>query len=85
MLAWSFWSLNGGLVLMVVLSLLPIGFLQTQAAIEQGPWWARSAEFLQTPMMNTLRWLRAPGDTLFALGAVFLAWFVVGLKTAQRT
>lgn len=80
-LAWSFWALNGGLVLMVVLSLLPIGLLQTQAAIEQGTWWARSAEFLQTPLMNTLRWLRAPGDMLFGLGAVLLAWFVVGLKT----
>jgi nitric oxide reductase subunit B len=80
-LEWSFWSLNGGLVLMVVLSMLPIGILQTQAAIEQGTWWARSAEFLQTPLMGTLRWLRAPGDTVFALGAVFLAWFVVGLKT----
>jgi nitric oxide reductase subunit B len=31
--------------------------------------------------MDTLRWLRAPGDTVFALGAVLLAWFVVGLKT----
>ncbi|HLL52892.1 MAG TPA: nitric-oxide reductase large subunit [Myxococcaceae bacterium] len=80
-LAWSFWLLNGGLVLMVVLSMLPIGLLQTVAAVEQGTWWARSAEFLQTPAMQVLRWLRAPGDTVFALGAVLLAWFVVGLKT----
>jgi nitric oxide reductase subunit B len=49
--------------------------------IEQGTWWARSAEFLQTPLMNTLRWMRAPGDTLFAVGAGFLAWFILGLKT----
>ncbi|HSP78763.1 MAG TPA: cbb3-type cytochrome c oxidase subunit I, partial [Myxococcaceae bacterium] len=80
-LAWSFWAINGGLVLMVVLSMLPIGLLQTMAAIEQGTWWARSAEFLQTPLMNTLRWLRVPGDTLFALGAGLLAWFIVGLGT----
>jgi nitric oxide reductase subunit B len=80
-LAWSFWSLNAGLVLMVVLSMLPIGILQTVAAVEQGTWWARSADFLQTPLMGTLRWLRAPGDTVFALGVGFLAWFVVGLKT----
>jgi nitric oxide reductase subunit B len=80
-LAWAFWSINAGLVLMVVLSLLPIGVLQTQAAIEQGTWWARSAEFMQTPLMDTLRWLRVPGDVLFAVGAVLLAWFVVGLKT----
>lgn len=72
---------HAGLVLMVVLSMLPIGILQTIAAVEQGTWWARSADFLQTPLMNTLRWLRAPGDTVFALGVGFLAWFVVGLKT----
>jgi nitric oxide reductase subunit B len=80
-LAWAFWSINAGLVLMVVLSMLPIGILQTVAAVEQGTWWARSAEFLQTPLMDTLRWLRAPGDTLFALGGACLAWFVLGLKT----
>jgi nitric oxide reductase subunit B len=31
--------------------------------------------------MTTLKWLRAPGDTLFALGAGCLAWFILGLKT----
>ena len=30
--------------------------------------------------MATLRWLRVPGDTLFAVGALALAWFVVGLR-----
>ena len=33
--------------------------------------------------MNTLRWLRVPGDTIFALGAVALVWFVAGLKTGH--
>jgi nitric oxide reductase subunit B len=80
-LAWAFWSINAGLMAMAVMSMLPIGVLQTMAAVEHGTWWARSAEFLQTPLMNTLRWLRAPGDTLFALGAGCLAWFILGLKT----
>ncbi len=80
-LAWAFWSINVGLMAMSVMSLLPIGVLQTKAAIEQGTWWARSAEFLQTPLMDMLRWLRVPGDVLFAVGAVLLAWFLVGLKT----
>ena len=31
--------------------------------------------------MNTLRWLRVIGDTIFALGALGLGWFVLGLKT----
>jgi nitric oxide reductase subunit B len=31
--------------------------------------------------MNTLRWLRVVGDTIFALGIFGLGWFVAGLKT----
>jgi nitric oxide reductase subunit B len=31
--------------------------------------------------MDTLRWLRVVGDTIFAAGMVALGWFVVGLKT----
>lgn len=80
-LSFSFWSLNVGLVLMVALSLLPIGLLQTAASIEHGMWYARSAEFLQQDHMVTLRWLRAVGDTVFALGVVGLGWFVLGLQT----
>lgn len=79
----AFWAINGGLALMVVMSLLPIGLLQTFAAIEQGTWWARSAEFLQTPLMDTLRWLRAPGDALFGVGIGVLVWFMLGLITGS--
>jgi nitric oxide reductase subunit B len=79
----AFWSINLGLAAMVLLSLLPIGLLQTVAAIEQGTWWARSAEFMQTPLMDTLRWLRAPGDALFGLGIGVLCWFVLGLITGR--
>ncbi|WP_141735159.1 nitric-oxide reductase large subunit [Oligoflexus tunisiensis] len=76
-LRWSFWLLNGGLMVMVLLSLLPIGLLQTQASVEHGLWYARSAEFLNTPLMQVLKWLRVPGDIIFALGvAALLAFFV---------
>jgi nitric oxide reductase subunit B len=81
LLSFSFWSLNAGLVLMVVLSLLPVGLLQTWASIEHGMWYARSAEFLQTGLMQNLRWLRVIGDTVFAAGIIGIAWFVLGLKT----
>lgn len=77
----AFWLINIGLVLMVSLSMLPIGLLQANAAISEGVWWARSAEFLQTPLMQNLRWMRAIGDTTFAVGALMLAWFIVGLLT----
>ncbi|MBE7463047.1 MAG: nitric-oxide reductase large subunit [Planctomycetes bacterium] len=80
-LSFAFWSINIGLALMVLLSLLPVGLLQTYASIEHGMWYARSAEFLQTDLMKSLRWLRAIGDTFFALGVVALGWFVLGLKT----
>jgi len=82
-LATAFWAINVGLALMVLLSLLPIGLLQTWAAVEHGTWYARSAEFLQTGMMNTLRWLRVIGDTIFAVGVLALGWFVLGLVTGH--
>lgn len=80
-LSFSFWSLNVGLALMALLSLLPVGLLQTWASVEHGMWYARSAEFLQTPLMDKLRWLRVIGDIIFAVGALGLGWFVLGLKT----
>ena len=81
MIRFAFWSINIGLALMVLLSLLPVGLAQTWASVNHGLWYARSAEFLQQPWLNNLRWMRAIGDTLFAAGALALGWFVVGLKT----
>ena len=80
-LSYSFWAMNVGLGLMVVLSLLPIGVLQTIASVDHGLWYARSSEFLQSPLIEKLRWLRIVGDTLFLSGVVALAWFMLGLKT----
>jgi nitric oxide reductase subunit B len=79
----AFWLLNVGLTFMVVLSMFPIGILQAAASIQRGTWYARSAEFLQTPSMQTLRWMRVPGDVLFATGAAILGLFVVGLLTGH--
>jgi nitric oxide reductase subunit B len=57
--------------------------LQTWASVEYGTWYARSAEFLQTDLMDRLRWLRVAGDTIFAIGAVVLGGFVLGLLTGH--
>jgi nitric oxide reductase subunit B len=38
---------------------------------------------MQTPLMQNLRWMRVPGDTLFFFGAVALVVFVAGLKTGH--
>lgn len=83
LLKFSFWSLNGGLLMMCVLSLLPVGLMQTWASVDHGYWYARSPEFMQTPLMQNLRWMRVPGDSLFFLGAVALVVFVAGLKTGH--
>jgi hypothetical protein len=44
---------------------------------------ARSAEFLQTPLLTRLRWMRMFGDSLFVFGAMVLGWFVLGLVTGH--
>jgi nitric oxide reductase subunit B len=77
----AFWAMNGGLALMVAISLLPIGLMQTIASIDQGLWYARSDTFLQQPVVETLRWLRIVGDSVFLIGVGALVWFVVGLRT----
>jgi nitric oxide reductase subunit B len=81
LLSIAFWSLNAGLMLMLLLSLLPVGVLQTIASIKFGMWYARSSEFMQDSTLQSLRWLRIVGDTVFAAGSVALAIFVIGLKT----
>lgn len=77
---WAFWLINIGLFAMVTISLLPVGLMQTYASVQEGYWYARSSEFLQTDLMQTLRWLRAFGDTIFAFGALALIYFVFDLS-----
>lgn len=69
-----------GLAAMILIRVLPVGLAQTVASVQEGLWYARSAEFLGTPLMETFRWLRVIGDTIFSVGAVYLAWFIFGLK-----
>lgn len=58
-----------------------MGILQAMASVQHGYWYARSAEFMQTPTMQFLRWLRVPGDIVLAVGEILLVLFVIGLKT----
>jgi nitric oxide reductase subunit B len=80
----SFWTFNIGLSLMALLTLLPLGLLQLNAALTHGYWFARSAEFMGRPIIHLLIWLRVPGDTIFAAGALLLAWFVLRLWWPAR-
>ena len=85
----AFWSFNFGLAGMALFTLLPIGVMQLGAAIDHGYWYARSAEFMQKPIVQLLVWMRVPGDVIFSVGAMSLAWFVLRLwvlpkKTGAR-
>ncbi len=80
----GFWALNIGLMLMMTLTLLPMGVLQLEANLEQGYWYARSAEFMTRPIIDVLVWLRVPGDTIFAAGAFMIALFVISLWLGPR-
>lgn len=72
----SFWCFNIGLALMALLTLLPMGVLQLQAVLDHGYSYARSAEFMNRPLIHLLVWMRTPGDVVFAVGALLLAAFV---------
>jgi nitric oxide reductase subunit B len=79
----AFWAINIGLFAMVTISLLPVGLLQTWAAVEHGYWYARSAEFLQGDLITRLKWLRVIGDTIFAAGGVTIVFYIFGLSTGH--
>lgn len=68
----GFWGLNAGLAMMILMSLLPIGMIQLSASLQEGLWYARSSEVMQTDLIQYLRWIRGIGDVVFALGALSL-------------
>ncbi len=90
-LAWTesllrpmFWCLNIGLAMMVFMSLVPSGIYQAWASVSKGMWFARSPEVIHSPFMETLVWMRVPGDLVFAVGALFLALFALRLWAGGR-
>ena len=84
LLSITFWSLNIGLFLMAILSLLPIGIWQAIESINHGMWYARSSELMQQPAMITLKWLRAIGDSIFGIGFITMACFVFELTLKNK-
>lgn len=73
----AFWLLNIGLVAMVVFSLLPIGIIQAYTSITKGYSFARDSELLYSPVVQTLKWLRIIGDTIFSVGIFYFCWFTI--------
>ncbi|MCG9728672.1 nitric-oxide reductase large subunit [Shewanella sp. Isolate13] len=72
----AFWTMNIGLAAMVFISLLPVGIVQFFAVIDNGYWFARSPEVIHSPLVETLVWMRMPGDVLFSFGGIFMGWFL---------
>ncbi|MFN0176468.1 MAG: nitric-oxide reductase large subunit [Saprospiraceae bacterium] len=86
----SFWSINGGLMLMVILDLFPAGAIQFKSIVDNGLWYARSEAFIGQGTFKTLTWMRGIGATVFFFGGVIpLAWFIVtrarSLKSPSKT
>jgi len=63
----SFFGLNLGLALMVVMSLFPGGVLQLIDVLQNGYWHARSEAFFNRPDARLIEWLRLGPDLLFIL------------------
>ncbi|WP_416841292.1 nitric-oxide reductase large subunit [Haloferax sp. DFSO52] len=80
----AFWCWNVGLVLMVFVSVLPVGFLQLETAFTGGYAAARSLAFYNQPLVQTLFWARLPGDSLVILGTVIYAADLVRKRFVLR-
>ncbi len=85
LLAPAFWGLNVGLALMVFVSVLPVGLVQAWASVKHGLWYARSPEVIHSPLVETLVWLRMPGDVVFSVGAVLLGLYALKLLRRGRS
>ncbi|WP_037361312.1 nitric-oxide reductase large subunit [Asinibacterium sp. OR53] len=80
-----FWSINTGLLLMVLLDLFPAGIYQFNAVTENGLWYARSGAFVEGPVFQTLTWMRIAGGAVFTCGGVIpLVWFVLTRRKAVK-
>jgi nitric oxide reductase subunit B len=85
LLAWTFGGLNAGLAMMVFMSLLPAGIVQAIAALDVGLWYARSPEIIHSALMETLVWLRVPGDVVFSIGGITLAIYALRLLGKRQS
>jgi len=74
----SFWGLNGGLFLMFLTGLLPIGLCQAWYSYEVGFWFARSAAFYELPIIQALgNWRMVPDTIIIVFGAFPLLYFLI--------
>jgi nitric oxide reductase subunit B len=75
----SFWGLNVGLALMVVMNLFPGGLLQVTDVLQNGYWHARGPEFLSGRFIRLVEWIRMPADVVFMAAGVIPLVIAAGL------
>ncbi|HZM00601.1 MAG TPA: cbb3-type cytochrome c oxidase subunit I, partial [Planctomycetota bacterium] len=81
----SFWGLNAGLLLMLLLDLFPAGVLQLWESISHGYWEARDLTFTLGGLFHTLEWVRMGADSVFLLlGVVPLFLVTMRVVLARR-
>jgi nitric oxide reductase subunit B len=69
--------LNVGLAGMIIISLLPVGFMQLKTAYDNGYATSRAAAFLQQDTVVNLLTIRAIPDTIFLVGVAILTIFCI--------
>ncbi len=80
-----FWSVNAGLLLMVLLDTLPAGILQLQTVMEKGFWFARSQAFVKDNPFQALTWARIVGGAIFLWGGLLpLVYLVLRSRHAAQ-
>jgi nitric oxide reductase subunit B len=73
----SFFGLNGGLLLMTLTTLMPIGLMQAWTSYKDGLWSAREAVFFQRGAVQLLGQLRLiPDLIIIVLGVLPLVYFL---------
>lgn len=61
----------------------PIGWPQLESVYTHGYAYARSLKFYDTTLL--WQWLRTPGDVVFAVGALLMAWdFLANIWNCHR-
>ncbi len=87
----AFWGTNGGLAMMLLMSLFPSGVLQLWDVLENGYWHARSIDYMSLPRSQVIEWLRLPGDLVFIIFgaaplviATFKGWLGVRADAAAE-
>lgn len=66
----GFWGLNGGILMMVIMSMFPAGVLQLIDVLENGYWHARSLSYTGSHLARLLEWSRMLGDLVFIVFGV---------------